>query len=394
MIFLQNFYLVTADSASGYSLILDCLPVTISLSFQTALCLQASKLDLQEVEKISINLHNKSIILFDWNYIKYEAENKNKLLSDKLIKENLDKFWLEYIQFIPKNHALLFLFKVEWAPAGGGYVTLDKLNILNNLSLPKTESGESEPAFSLQESYLELKDLLIKRLVFKDDFYKSTIINKIVVSFKLSPSSYVHRKSGLNLKDRLIKKQEKLFIKYSFPLNNNYSSWGLNLLKTNLISHEAANKFFLYQDNLKNCMYKISHLKNYTEIEVIVNGNTILIFKDYLIESTKSDRSLQSQILKRVIGNQEYYINLKTEELILKIEPKKVNIIKPIKKESKIITGKFITLDIETKLINNKHIPYLICFYDGVVNHSFYLADFKTHEELINAVIESLLKPK
>ena len=46
-------------------------------------------------------------------------------------------------------------------------------------------------------------------------------------------------------------------------------------------------------------------------------------------------------------------------------------------KVDKKLNNKFITLDIETKSINNVMTPYSISFYDGKKLNSFYLTDYK-----------------
>jgi protein associated with RNAse G/E len=79
-------------------------------------------------------------------------------------------------------------------------------------------------------------------------------------------------------------------------------------------------------------------------------------------------------IFARTIGSYEYYIKvfLKKElklvtdgEIVLKTIKYKTEHMQIIKKEKKLI-DKFITLDIETMVVNGVHIPYNICFYDGV----------------------------
>ena len=52
----------------------------------------------------------------------------------------------------------------------------------------------------------------------------------------------------------------------------------------------------------------------------------------------------------------------------------------------------FLTLDIETFIHNNEHIPYAIGFYDGVNSPSlFYLSDFESPQALILACFNQLL---
>ena len=43
-----------------------------------------------------------------------------------------------------------------------------------------------------------------------------------------------------------------------------------------------------------------------------------------------------------------------------------------------------ITMDIETRTIDNKMIPYCICFYDGTNSYSFYLSDYGSVNEMFS----------
>ena len=56
---------------------------------------------------------------------------------------------------------------------------------------------------------------------------------------------------------------------------------------------------------------------------------------------------------------------------------RKTKFIKPIK-SNKTITNKFITLDIETRVINKSILPYSISYYDGAqsATQNFYLSDY------------------
>ena len=60
-------------------------------------------------------------------------------------------------------------------------------------------------------------------------------------------------------------------------------------------------------------------------------------------------------------------IIIKIIKKILRINDKNVKIVVKIHKDSKII-NKFITLDLETKVISNKLIPACVAFYDGKDN--------------------------
>jgi hypothetical protein len=63
-------------------------------------------------------------------------------------------------------------------------------------------------------------------------------------------------------------------------------------------------------------------------------------------------------------------------------------------KTSKKLVNKFLTLDIETRDIKNKKIPYCICIFDGINTNRFFISDFKNHKDMIINAIQSLMIKK
>src|SRR5258707_5245651 len=84
-------------------------------------------------------------------------------------------------------------------------------------------------------------------------------------------------------------------------------------------------------------------------------------------------------------------------ELIVKKIIKKTKFIKDIKKDKNITTGAkapFITLDIETRVINDTILPYLISYFDGTINYNFYLSDYVNEIDMLKTCILTLFKKK
>jgi hypothetical protein len=80
-------------------------------------------------------------------------------------------------------------------------------------------------------------------------------------------------------------------------------------------------------------------------------------------------------------------------ELIVKKLDRKTKFIKGIKNDKETINN-FITLDIETRVINNLIKPYCVCYFDGKNSFSFYLTDFNNEEALLKETILSLFNEK
>ena len=55
--------------------------------------------------------------------------------------------------------------------------------------------------------------------------------------------------------------------------------------------------------------------------------------------------------------------------------------------------NKFLTMDIETFIKDVIHIPYCICFYDGIKTFSYYLTDFNSSKDMrIQALTDLMIK--
>jgi hypothetical protein len=75
--------------------------------------------------------------------------------------------------------------------------------------------------------------------------------------------------------------------------------------------------------------------------------------------------------------------------ILFKIHKKNkfINKINPDKSKSL----KFITMDLETKVLNGVMIPYCISIFDGKTCTSFYLSDYLNSEEILIASIKYLM---
>ena len=62
--------------------------------------------------------------------------------------------------------------------------------------------------------------------------------------------------------------------------------------------------------------------------------------------------------------------------------------------KNKKMYNKYITIDLETRQIDNNITPYCISLYDGVKAYSFYLTDFNDVHQLINKVLKTIFTKK
>src|SRR5260370_110100 len=90
----------------------------------------------------------------------------------------------------------------------------------------------------------------------------------------------------------------------------------------------------------------------------------------------------------RIIDNKKYYFE-NGEQFLLTSELKTKFISKT--KKSKDLVNNFITIDIETYIVDGLMTPYLICFYDGKNFYYFYLSDYNSVEEMMLNCLKSIL---
>jgi len=271
---------------------------------------------------------------------------------------------------------MYFLFKVKYIDHPAlDYVTLDRMFTIKDIS---------------EDSFNELLNQLLWAYDNRNDEYKDSLIDRVILCYKIIPLEWVKENPAKNLafisELGTSKNVENLFQSFDLPCNMDYESWGEVVYN--------KNDFLIIEDNLKKVIYKIT--KHYSKVKIfdnttieLINQNTnktIITFKDSIFNNNIN-------IFQRFIDHYNHEYFYQDNKLICKIIEKKLNIMQPIKQDKKII-NKFITLDIETMVQNNVHIPFCLSYYDGIKTYSFYLTDFKDSDQMLQSAIESLLKPK
>jgi hypothetical protein len=120
-------------------------------------------------------------------------------------------------------------------------------------------------------------------------------------------------------------------------------------------------------------------------VDVKSNDNIIITFKD--IMNDKRDLSY----FTRILSNQEYIFE--DGQLKLKKAVQKVPFLTKLKANT-YNSKAFITMDLETRVINNVMTSYCVSIYDGKQFQSFYLADYESDKEMLTASIRYLMRRK
>jgi hypothetical protein len=306
---------------------------------------------------VSTKAKEKEKTEYNWKHLNYKINNLT--LSIDFINNTLQSFWKNVMNKLNDDQYVLFIFKVQYSI--GNYASLSSLQKIN------------------KNDFILLLDILKKEYNIKLEEYKSTEIINIIYSYTIIPS------------DKLETKESKLtssvnksipfyrFFGYNFPSTMDYSNIGKLFYKNNKVQ--------IYQTD-KGEIYNVEKHKDYNLVKYIVNGLIIKEFKDYINDPNNMGT------FTRIINGHEYTLPLGqfqiNNELVLKKLIRKTSFIKTIKQD-KNLSNKFLTLDIETRVINDIITPYCISIYDGNKAWSFYLSDFKSINDMLIKAINSIL---
>nr|YP_009710628.1 DNA polymerase type B [Amanita brunnescens]QFZ98577.1 DNA polymerase type B [Amanita brunnescens] len=280
---------------------------------------------------------------FHWeNY--YIPLTSGMLFTNDLLKKYLSLFWEDKVQKLNNEH-ILFLCRLQWD--NGDFATVGDLQRLNK--------EDKDYIYNYLLNIISLKSA---------DVYKTIPIISITFSYGFRNGLAPAKQQNKDI-------QYQTNYHYNFPLT-------CNLLEYGKLIRQIDNLYIISLYKTNNVLF-ITKNKNGTEnhIDFYKNGELMFKWVDTIINET---------IFTRKIGKKTYtYVkNLDTNKYELKL----LTVKKPAKYFYKLekdlkIDNKIITMDIETMIIENKHIPYLLSWYDGTNIHSYYLTDYENNIELM-----------
>jgi len=295
----------------------------------------------------------------NWN--NFEIKLKNPIVISKgLLKSNINKFWEDIMNKLNDNQHILFILRLRF------------------------ENNEVVSVSTLKKIDKNSKDNLIEYLYDRitsvsSETYTTKPIKSIIFSYGIREGLIDQFTSDINTTN--INQKYQIFYNNKLPIvkTGNPNEYGKILSSNN-------NKYTIFVDN-KILILLDSDLKNnqiINNIKYIKNGREIANWIDTVI----AKNSIMREIGKSIY----YYENM---ELVLIRVTKKSKPIDKIKVNNKLI-NKIITMDLETVLIDNIHVPYLLSWYDGNITKSYYIKNLDpvTIEleilRMINRAIEDL----
>ncbi len=219
--------------------------------------------------------------------------------------------------------------------------------------------------------FSSLLNTFITYLDLKAENYSDRTICKIIFQYHICNPKNKQIKTHLSHSFKTTDIPKFSFSGYNLPVTTNFYKWGVTV-------NESDNTFLIRKGNR---MYHIVRDLDKQTVQIKTDGNLLFEFTDIFGINHKS--------FTRILKNQEYKFIDGT--LVLKKLVRKTDYITKIKL-NKNINNKFLTLDLETRTINGKMVPYCVSIFNGFKAHSFYLSDYSNSEEMLITAISSLFR--
>lgn len=214
-----------------------------------------------------------------------------------------------------------------------------------------------------------LSDLFNEFLNLKSEEYYVAAYSDIIFTYKVVD---IHNLETKILSPEKIKAEQsnKLLIEsvtrfggYNLPNTMDFTLWGN--------CHFLDDNNAIVYKHSSQLEYHIELSENSQEVEVMLDDKTLLSFKDTMLDQRSADLTSFSRKSK----THEY--TFQEGELVLKKIIKKVQFLKRTRKSNYLSnTNKFITMDLETRTIDEVRTSYCVSIYDGKNFKSFYLKDY------------------
>lgn len=307
----------------------------------------------------------------------FEAAS-NIMTENKIVDaiEELKQFLMENLNnFNSKSklkYKILILFKIK--TTNNQYRNISHMQIINLSEIDKLKQLFVELWFLRNEDYIlaQISDIILT--------YK--IVSSQGLENKLLKTNENGKPYENNIDEESNRENNKItFSGYNLPGTMDIEEWGY-------VQFISENKAIVYKKK-SHLEYHVEFFKKdntrFQEVQLILNDKILFEFKDVLNDK------INLKTFTRLINNHEYIF----EEGIL--------ILKKIKKESKFLTKiksdnynnkNFVTMDLETRVIDEIMSSYCVSIYDGKMMKSFYLTDFSNEREMLKSSIIYLMKRK
>lgn len=302
------------------------------------------------------------------------------MLNNKKFIDSLNKGWNDYsfpLPNVPLTDSILSYFiSLFWKDIAPKLEGLSYGLILK----VKFHNGQIRSISSMQllrkESFNDMEPVFLDFWNLRSDDYHRMPVSEIRFSYRLLkldlPSKIIPAK---NISSK--NKTPFIFRGYSLPTTMDLNSWGNTTFNDDytscMITTSKSISYSVTVDDLKNIVHVFS------------NNKLLFKFTDHIYNT--SDLSS----FRRIINKQEIIFH--DGVVVLKSVQRSCQLIKKLR-ASQYRSDNFITMDLETRTLNNVMSIVCISYYDGVDFHSFYLNNYTSQSDMIACVFKELCTRK
>nr|YP_025890.1 DNA-directed DNA polymerase [Moniliophthora perniciosa]AAQ74286.1 DNA-directed DNA polymerase [Moniliophthora perniciosa] len=309
-------------------------------------------------------INNVCSIINKWNDFSFKI-NSN-FITDNLIKISLTSFKAYLLNNIDKNLSIkiLILFKIK--TINNQYRTISYMQCIDIKDFEL-----------LNKIFIEYWNLR------SDDYYLAQF-SHIIFTYKiiklekyslLDQETKIVKVNDINKNE--LKTNSLKYGRFNIPSTMDFNLWG--------VAHWIDDSSIIVYKSSSDLEYHIKLFENYQTVDLMLDDNLLLSFKDTM--NDKYDLST----FNRKFKNQEYFFQ--EGELVLNKIEKKVQFLTKTKRNM-YNSKKFITMDLETRVINEVMTSFCVSLYDGKNFKSFYLSDFDNEKEMLRESIKFIMKRK
>jgi hypothetical protein len=281
-----------------------------------------------------------------WTTIYYETDN---IIFDKdILKKYINLFWKQNIKSLNENKHIIILCKIK--KNNGQIATLGLLQKLNK---------EDKDYFF---------EYLSARMEFMQDSYINVPIIEILFSYGI--------RDGLAKEKNIDNKiKYQYYQHYKLPITFDPLKYGILIhLTNNIYTIQLINNNIGIITTTRSEAEAEEDKINY--IKFFKNGKLIFEWKDIYID--------ENTFIREIGKNKFTFVNEDLKLLTIDHENKFIEKTKTAKTQN----SNIITMDLETRILDNKHIPYCISIYDGKSTKSFFINDYSNNVN--NMIIDSI----
>ena len=295
-----------------------------------------------------------NLILNKWQSYKYKLENN--LLNINHLNLAIEGFNNEILNKLDETQYMLLVFKIK---------TTDKM-FRSISTLQRINKFDIEDLAEVFSEFWELKN----------SNYSQINVAEVVLEYKLIDLSF-------NIKTSKINKPKKYLVKpntlncggFNLPQTMDLFEWG----DVNFMFNETTAIVSKFNSKAE---YNVRFNGLTMDVEYVYKGKTLFKFKDELLDRDNLGT------FKRMIKKQTYHFL--DGKLLYKERFCNYKMIKPLQAKP-YHNNKFITMDLETRNVNGTLVPYAIALFDGRNSKTFYITDYKDHEDMLKNAIQSIM---